>query len=158
MGWEELTGVPRSEQENKLKWTVFFEKDDVERMVQYHYARRKDPSLAPSVYECRLIDAGKTVHHCVVYVHLIPGTKNSVASLVDITERKLAEEAQCKSKNQYDTMVSNIPVGIYILRGTPEGSFSFDYVSPKLVEMFNVSAEAFWQIQCWGSNRYIPMI
>jgi len=40
-------------------------------------------------------------------------------------------------------MVSNIPVGIYILHSTPEGAFSFNYVSPKLAEMFNVSAEIF---------------
>jgi PAS domain S-box-containing protein len=92
-GWEKLTGVPRSEQETKLSWTVFFEKDDAERMTKYHYARREDPSLAPTAYESRLIDTQKRVHHCMVYIHLIPGTNNSVASLVDITERRRAEEA-----------------------------------------------------------------
>jgi PAS domain S-box-containing protein len=61
----------------------------------------------------------------------------------DITERKLAEEALRTSKEQYDTMVSHIPVGIFILRGTPDGFFSFDFVSPKLAEMLNVSVENF---------------
>ncbi|WP_052292278.1 hybrid sensor histidine kinase/response regulator [Methanosphaerula palustris] len=68
----------------------------------------------------------------------------------DITERKLAEETLRTSKDQYDTMVSHIPVGIYILRGTPEGSCSFDFVSPKLAEMFNVSAENFLADQKMG--------
>ncbi len=92
-GWERLTGVPRNEQENKLSWTVFIDKDDVERMKQYHYARRNDPTLPPKVYECKLIDAKNTVHLCHVYVDIIPGSGNSVASLVDITERVLAEQA-----------------------------------------------------------------
>jgi len=74
----------------------------------------------------------------------------------DITERKQAEEALRKSKDQYDTMVSHIPVGIYILRSTPEGSVSFDFVSPKLAEMFNVSAEYFLADQKVGFELIHP--
>jgi len=59
----------------------------------------------------------------------------------NITERKRAEEALRKSKNQYDNLVTRIPVGIYSMRSTQEGSFSFDYISPRLAEMFDVSAE-----------------
>ena len=91
-GWEKLTGVPRADQEKKLSWTVFIDKDDVQRMKNYHYARRKDPSLVPTIYECRLIDARKEVHYCFVHVDMIPGIQNSVASLVDITERRKAED------------------------------------------------------------------
>jgi len=87
-GWEQLTGVPRKEQENKLSWTVFFSPDDREKMLQYHYSRRKDPSKVPNVYESKVIDANKRVHKVIVNVGLIPGTLNSVASLVDITGRK----------------------------------------------------------------------
>jgi len=106
--WEKMTGVPRSEQENKLSWTVFFDREDVERMTQYHHARRKDPSLAPTVYESRLIDAKKAVHYCVVHVHMIPGTKNSVASLVDITELKQAEEALQQVSTELQQIFKNM--------------------------------------------------
>ena len=91
-GWVNLTGVARSEQENRLSWTVFINKDDVGRMKQYHTDRRKDPSLAPSVYECRVMDTEGSLHFCIVNVGMIPGTANSVASLVDITERRKAED------------------------------------------------------------------
>ena len=91
-GWVNLTGVPRDQQENKLSWTVFVDPEDLERMKQYHYARRSDPSLPPKAYEFTLIGAKKSVHRCYVYVDLIPGSKNSVASIVDITSRVLAEE------------------------------------------------------------------
>jgi PAS domain S-box-containing protein len=107
-GWVRLTGVPRSEQENKKSWTVFIDPVDAEWMKEYHYARRNDPTLIPKVYECRLIDAKKTVHHCFVYVDLIPGSKNSVASLVDITARVHAEEL-------YQTVFENTGTAMVIL-------------------------------------------
>ncbi|WP_321506955.1 PAS domain S-box protein [uncultured Methanoregula sp.] len=90
--WEKLTGIKKEEQENKKSWTEFIDKDDVERMRQYHYARRKDPALAPRIYECRLIDASTNIHYCVVNVDVISGSSNSVASMVDITDFKQAEK------------------------------------------------------------------
>ncbi len=107
-GWVKLTGVPRAEQENKKSWTVFIDPSDAEWMKEYHYARRNDPTLIPKVYECRLIDAKKTVHHCFVYVDLIPGSKNSVASLVDITARVHAEEL-------YQTVFENTGTAMVII-------------------------------------------
>lgn len=59
----------------------------------------------------------------------------------DITKRKLVEEALLKSKEQYDDLVSKIPVGIYILRSFPEGTFALDYMSPRMAEMLDSSVE-----------------
>jgi PAS domain S-box-containing protein len=105
-GWEKLTGVPKTAQENKISWTIFIDRDDVERMKQYHYTRRKDPSLVPKSYECRLIDASGTIHNCIVNVLMIPDSANSVASLVDITELKLAEEALRQINKKLNLMSS----------------------------------------------------
>jgi PAS domain S-box-containing protein len=91
-GWEKLSGVPRQEQENRLSWTVFFAQDDLERMKAFHFTRRKDPVGVPNVYESSLIDAEGTIHNVIVHVGMIPGTENSVASLVDISERRRAED------------------------------------------------------------------
>jgi len=91
-GWETLTGVVREQQENRMSWTVFIDPDDVERLKQYHYARRNDPSSAPGVYECRMIGGDTSVRYCIVNVRMIPGTTNSVVSLVDITARRKAED------------------------------------------------------------------
>jgi PAS domain S-box-containing protein len=60
----------------------------------------------------------------------------------DITERKKAEEEILKSKQQYDSLVSKIPVGVYILRTNQAGTFALDYVSPKMAEMLDLSVES----------------
>ncbi len=61
--------------------------------------------------------------------------------LEDISERKRAEEDIRKSKQQYDNLVSKIPIGVYILHSTPEGAFTLDYVSPRMAEMLDQSVE-----------------
>jgi len=59
----------------------------------------------------------------------------------DITERKKMEELILKSKQQYENLVSNIPVGVYILLTKPEGTFMLEYVSPRMAEMLDLSIE-----------------
>jgi signal transduction histidine kinase len=87
-------------------WTEFIDPDDVERMRQYHYSRRKDPSLAPRRYEARVIDISGVVHNCIVYVDVIAGTANSVASLVDISDLKHAEVALQQINKKLNLMSS----------------------------------------------------
>jgi PAS domain S-box-containing protein len=77
-------------------------------MKKYHYARRDDSTPVPKVYECKVIDVQNAVHHCFVYVDMIPGTKNSVASLVKITDRVVAEEL-------YQTVFENTGIAMAIL-------------------------------------------
>ncbi|MBI5858127.1 MAG: PAS domain S-box protein [Sphingobacteriales bacterium] len=63
----------------------------------------------------------------------------------DITERKNAEDLVKKQKKQYDELVKNIPVGVYKFRMKPDGSMSFDYVSPRLCEMIGIKEEDVYQ-------------
>lgn len=107
-GWVKLTGVPREEQEGRMSWTVFIDREDVEMMKRYHYARRQDPSLAPRDYECRVIDADGNLHYCYTVVGMIAGTKNSVASLVDITELRAEEEKNKRSLKEKEVLLKEI--------------------------------------------------
>jgi PAS domain S-box-containing protein len=60
----------------------------------------------------------------------------------DITERKQMEELILQSKQQYDNLVSNIPVGVYVLHSKPDSTFALDYVSPKMAKMVGLSVES----------------
>jgi PAS domain S-box-containing protein len=61
-----------------------------------------------------------------------------------------------KSKNQYASMVTKIPVGVYMIRSKPDGAFAFEYVSPKVAEIFNVSADSFLADPKVGFNQIHP--
>jgi two-component system cell cycle sensor histidine kinase/response regulator CckA len=61
-------------------------------MIKHHRERRVDPKLAPNKYEFRTIDKNGSIKDLIVTIAIIPGTKKSIVSLMDITERKRAEE------------------------------------------------------------------
>ena len=75
-------------------------------------------------------------------VFYLQGVKCSINFIKNITERKQLENIIRKSKKQYDSLVSNIPVGIYLLRSSIKKTIAFEYVSPKMEEMLAVSAES----------------
>ena len=87
-----LYGLPKEEIEGKMSWTTIVAPEDLERMKGYHYSRRKDSARTPKNYEFTLIDSSGKEHDIYITIDLIPGTKKSVASFQDITDRKKAEE------------------------------------------------------------------
>jgi CheY-like chemotaxis protein len=53
----------------------------------------------------------------------------------------VASEASAQAgKRQYERLAANMPAGVYQLRTTSSGGFAFEYVSPKLANMLNVTA------------------
>lgn len=94
--FEHLSGYRREEIEGKLKWTEFVSRPDLERMKEYHQQRRRDRSAAPRKYEFRFVDRVGRTRDIYLTVDMLTGTSQSVASLLDITKLKEAEE-QIKS-------------------------------------------------------------
>ena len=91
--FEKLSGAPKEYWEGKRRWTEFVHEKDRERMLRYHHLRRTDPDAAPRNYEFSLVNRKGEVRDLFITISMIPGTKRSVASFMDITERKQAEEA-----------------------------------------------------------------
>jgi PAS domain S-box-containing protein len=89
--FEDLSGYTREDIEGKMKWYDFVAKDDLVRMKRYHTDRRKNAGSAPNQYEFTFVDRHENVKHILLSVEMIKGTTKSVASLLDITERKRAE-------------------------------------------------------------------
>ena len=52
-----------------------------------------DPDDAPGVYEFRFLTFDRRIRDVLIHVGMIPGTRRSIASMLDITERKQAEAA-----------------------------------------------------------------
>jgi len=90
--FESLTGYTKQEIEGKMKWTEFFAPEMLSKMIEYHKLRRISPSLAPRQYESKLKDRAGKIKDVLLNVGMIPYTKKSVASIIDISERKKIQE------------------------------------------------------------------
>jgi PAS domain S-box-containing protein len=108
-----MVGYPRDEIEGKMSWTQFIVPEDVGRMKTYHFARREDPTSAPTQWECSLVDRSGTVKRMLLKVRLIPGTRTSIGSFLDITERKQAEEAVVEANRMLRLVLDTIPVRVF---------------------------------------------
>ncbi|MBN1532243.1 MAG: PAS domain S-box protein [Spirochaetes bacterium] len=89
--FENLSGYSKEEIEGKMSWTEFVMPEDVERMLEYHRLRRSNPKDAPRNYEFRFIDRHGTIKNIFMTIDMVPRSKISIASFMNITEKKRLE-------------------------------------------------------------------
>ncbi len=106
--FEKLSGYSGEEIENKMKWTDFVIPEDLERMKEYHIARRKTGKKPPTEYEFRFIDRKSKIKNIFLKVGIMPDSKKSIASLMDITEHKQAEERLKKTMDATIEIMSDM--------------------------------------------------
>ncbi|MBP7736817.1 MAG: PAS domain S-box protein [Spirochaetes bacterium] len=135
--FEKLSGVCRADIEGKMSWPAFIVEEDRDFMIEYHRQRRRDPDAAPRNYICRLMNSGGEVRQCFMTVALIPGTRQSVASLLDITERIKAEEALRESEEKYRLLVETMNDGL----GIQDRDGNITYVNEQICRMMGYSRE-----------------
>ena len=90
--FEKLSGYSKKELEGKMGWTAFVDKEDLERMRRYHEMHGNEQGSILDFYEFRFINRHGEKKDILLNIALIPGTKERVCSLIDITEHKQAEE------------------------------------------------------------------
>jgi len=138
---EEVTGYPAEEVNERRKWPEFIVEEDLPRMLEYHKKRRIDPDSAPHEYEFRLKHKNGSIRDIYINVGMIPGTKKSLISLIDITERKKAEREQLNKARAATERARKLAAGLKkeIIRLTSCG----DMVSrhPEMKKIFNLLPE-----------------
>lgn len=141
----QLAGYSRNEIEGKMSWTSFIFPEDLDRMKKHHARRREENDSTADRYEFRFVTRQGEIHDIFLTVALIAGTKESVASCMDITERKKAENALKISEERFREMAKLLPESVFETNLTGEltfineSSFSRFGYSPEEVEAgFNV--------------------
>ena len=104
-----ISDYSREEIEGHMKWTDFVVGEDVERMKTYHVRRRNDIHSAPNEYECRVKSRSGEIKEMYVRIDMIPGTRKSVASFMDVTAFKQAEAALKESERKLSKLMSHLP-------------------------------------------------
>jgi PAS domain S-box-containing protein len=111
-----ISGFTKEELEGKKSWTEFIgRKEDLEKMKKIHRLRRDDPDNAPGHYEFLFKDRYGNLRNISVAAALIPGTKRSAVSFMDVTERKRVEEALRESEDRFHSLFDNLSVGIAMI-------------------------------------------
>jgi PAS domain S-box-containing protein len=82
-----LTGYSQEDIDNRKSWTEFIHKDDLNRMIEQHRIRRMGTGEALRQYEFRLITKSGEIRSILLTIEMFSGTKRSIASLIDITNR-----------------------------------------------------------------------
>jgi two-component system cell cycle sensor histidine kinase/response regulator CckA len=120
---ERITGYSRQELEGLRLWTDFICAEDLERMKEYHLLRRADGEGIPSSYTFCFMDRGGRRRDVSISVNMLPGTRRSIASLIDISYLKQAERELKESEQRYRVLVEDMPA--LICRFRSDGTLTF---------------------------------
>ena len=120
---EELTGYAKADIEGKMKTTELVSKEHLTKITDYHYARRKNRGEFLSEYTLDLVDKNGKIKKTFIQISIIPGTKKSIASLIDITKK--VEVIVSKSN------LGKGIVNIYVQGATAGIMIQFNMIDPK---------------------------
>ena len=104
-----LTGYSQDDIDSRKSWTEFVHTEDLDRMIEQHKLRRARSSDALSQYEFRLLTKSGDIRNILLTIEMFPGTKKSIASLIDITDRKCTEENLQTSRLLMQSVFDAVP-------------------------------------------------
>ncbi len=105
--FENLTGFSIEEIEGRKKWTDFaINSDDMSRMKENFRLRTIAPEMVDKTYDFQVTDRAGVKKNIMSSVSILPGTKIHLAALLDITQRKQAEEALKEVRDNLEIMVA----------------------------------------------------
>ncbi len=93
---ERISGISKEDIQGKMKFPDLIAEPDRERVMENHRRRRQAPESAPRNYPCRILVPNGGVRECILTVALIQGTRQSVASITDISRQKELEREIAK--------------------------------------------------------------
>lgn len=119
---EDLWGYTREEILGREKWTLLVaDPQEMRRMMGFHHSRRIDGEETPGSYEFDLLTRSGEIRRVTASVTLIPGTTRSIATIIDITERRLVENALLQARKKLSLFNSitfnDIRSNVYVLAG-----------------------------------------
>ncbi len=136
--FSEKLGYSESEIIGKIGYEILIDPEDREKIIE---ANRRRKSNISNQYEARFIAKDGTKFDFLISGAPVKDPEGnvigSIGNMIDITERKVAEEKLKKSQQLFQTLAHTSPVGIFRTRA--DGYIT--YVNPKWMEISGLQFE-----------------
>ncbi len=96
---EKLSGYKKEELEGRI-WSDFVPQPELDVMKEIMQKRIIDPSSVPEQYETRFIDKNGDINSILIAITHIPETRNYLATVADISDRKKVVDTLTKQKKE----------------------------------------------------------
>ena len=135
--FEKLCACSRQELEGKKSWHEFIVKEDLPAVEEYLKLLLSDPDEAARRHDFKALSSDGTIKEMRLTATPITGSDKIVFCLVDMRERKWAEQAWLESEKKYRHVVETVLEGIWLLDA--DGSTTF--VSDRMARMLKYDPE-----------------
>lgn len=119
-----------------MSWTQQVPPHELERMKEYNRRRLINIKDAPDKYEFSLYHRDGSIKHALMSITMLKNGK-MLTSFIDITKRKLAEEALRLSEEKYRSLTENLGEGV----GLMNEDEIFVFANPSAKKIFGVEQE-----------------
>jgi PAS domain S-box-containing protein len=135
--FEKLCACSRRDLEGKKSWHEFVVKEDLPAVEEYLRVLLSDPDQAARRHDFRALSSDGAIKEMRLTATPIEGPDKIIFCLVDMRERKWAEQAWLESEKKYRQVLGTVLEGIWVLDA--EGSTTF--VSDRMAQMLKYDPE-----------------
>ncbi|NMC48099.1 MAG: PAS domain S-box protein [Desulfovibrio sp.] len=104
--FERLSGYPRGEVEHRKSWKEFTLESDALAIEEFFRRRAAADGQFPGTIDCRFIGRAREILFVSLTVAMIKGTDSCIVSMIDLTDRKRAEEALAEFNRTLEQLVA----------------------------------------------------
>jgi PAS domain S-box-containing protein len=129
-----------------MSWTQQIPPDDLERLKAFNRLRLSNPKDAPDKYEFKFYKKDGEVRYALISISMIKNTQKVIASFIDVTESKQAEELVQKTSTELQLIFKNMLNAFIIWESVFDEkgkyvSFRFGYLNDAYAHIAGVERE-----------------
>jgi len=132
-----------------MSWTQQIPPADLERLKENNRRRLINPKDAPNKYELTYYHKNGEIRHALMSITTLHNRK-FIASFIDITIRKQAEEQLQKNEERFRHISSTISDISYSCVKDQQGNYSIDWMAGASEHITGYSLDEIKAFNCWG--------
>ncbi len=104
--FERLSGYARRNVEHRMSWKEFTLEEDARAIEDFFRKRASADDQFPGTIDCRFIGRDGEIRFVSLTVAMIKGTDSCIVSMIDLTDRKRAEQALAEFNRKLERLVA----------------------------------------------------